>query len=45
MELQHADFHAGALARPVRELLGRGAPRTITPNGIQAAVDTICNYL
>jgi hypothetical protein len=45
MELQHADFHAGALAGPVGELLDRTAPGTITPSGIQAAVDTICGYL
>jgi len=44
-QLQYADFHAGALATPVSDLLHRAGPGTITPSGIEAAVDTICRYL
>ena len=45
MQLQYADFHVGALATPIGELLNRARPAIIKPSGIEAAVDIICRYL
>lgn len=45
MELAHAAFHAGDLARPVADIVHRAVPARVAPSGIEAAVDTICRYL
>lgn len=45
MVLQRSDFQAGALGAPVQELVARAGPGTVTANGIDTAVDTICRYL
>jgi hypothetical protein len=44
-ELSHADFRAGRLEAPVRQLRAQAAPDRVTPDGVEQAADAICRYL